>query len=587
MSDEHPTLPTEDAEITVVGDLVGEVIAERYRVLDLIGRGGMGCVYRAEHILMKKVVALKVLHPEMTIQSDIVKRFEREAVAAGRIEHPNVARATDFGRLEDGSFYLALEYVEGQSLHAALEAGAMPEDRALNIAGQIAEGLAAAHKEGIVHRDLKPENIMLVERDDGSVLVKVLDFGIAKVPASAGSSGAPLTLMGTVFGTPAYMSPEQAAGQTVDHRADIYSLGILMFDMLTGDTPFNSEDLSAVLMKQITEVPPELTDVSEGTAQLVADLLKKQPDERPQEATDIVGRIVGMLGDVAVDPSKTRVQMASRPGSIADIDIADIDMELISDVANEHVSMPRWWFAVGMLVVAAVGAGGFYVYSERAAGDEVAAADEKQSAYVDDGPIDAVLEMAAISGEPEAIETLQKIPPAKRGVRHSLALASGLLKMRRPKPALAAYREALERDPELAEDLSIVRQVRLAATQPGVQEVALKLAADHLKSRGADILYEVWVGTKARTPITQLANELVGRADVRGKASASLSIALDLREAKSCDDYHALLPRAVRHGDRRTAHLLSRLTKEVEECELETEVESAIAAARERPSPVY
>ena len=129
--------------------------------------------------------------------------------------------------------------------------------------------------------------------------------------------------------------------------------------------------------------------------------------------------------------------------------------------------------------------------------------------------------------------------------------------------------------------------MRLAATQPGVQEVALKLADDHLKSRGADILYEVWVGTKARTPITQLANELVGRADVRGKASASLSIALDLREAKSCDDYHALLPRAVRHGDRRTAPLLSRLTKEVEECELETEVESAIAAARERPSPVY
>src|SRR5258708_4468984 len=170
----------------------------------------MGAVYRAEHVLMKKPVAVKVLHREMTVMGEVVKRFEREAVAAGRIEHPNVAVATDFGKLDDGAFYLVLEYAPGRSLTKALkEDGAFAVERALLIARQVAAGLGAAHEAGIVHRDLKPDNIMLTERGGTKDFVKVLDFGIAKVMATD-EGGSALTRLGSVFGTPQYMSPEQA-----------------------------------------------------------------------------------------------------------------------------------------------------------------------------------------------------------------------------------------------------------------------------------------------------------------------------------------------------------------------------------------
>ncbi|HEV8549185.1 MAG TPA: serine/threonine-protein kinase, partial [Polyangiaceae bacterium] len=212
--------------------LVGTLLAERYRVVALLGSGGMGAVYRAEHVHMKKPVAVKILHRHMTTNQEVVARFEREAVAAGRIEHPNVAAATDFGRLADGSFYLVLEYVEGKSLGLAMDEGPMPPARALGIVRQIAGGLAAAHAAGIVHRDLKPDNVLLVERDGVRDIVKVLDFGIAKVHLEEGSGHRPLTQIGTIFGTPQYMSPEQGQGHTVDARSDLYALGVLAYEML-------------------------------------------------------------------------------------------------------------------------------------------------------------------------------------------------------------------------------------------------------------------------------------------------------------------------------------------------------------------
>src|SRR5580692_1688622 len=159
----------------------GTIIAERYRVDSLLGEGGMGKVYAAEHVHMRKQVAIKVLHPEMSTTPEVVARFEREAVAAGKITHPNVAAATDFGRLADKSFFLVLEYVAGTDLRKAVGKGALPPERAVHIVRQIAAAVGAAHAAGVVHRDLKPENIMLVERDGDPDFVKVLDFGIAKI----------------------------------------------------------------------------------------------------------------------------------------------------------------------------------------------------------------------------------------------------------------------------------------------------------------------------------------------------------------------------------------------------------------------
>src|SRR5690606_10267208 len=189
--------------------LVGRVLAGRYRIERMRGAGGMGTVYRARHVHMRKTVAVKVLHREMTHLPEVVARFEREAVAAANIEHPNVAAATDFGRLENDSFYLVLEYIEGQSLTERLDReGVFPPPLALHIVRQIADALATAHAAGVVHRDLKPDNVMLVERDGDPGFVKVLDFGIAKVDMTGGDQQA-LTKLGSIFGTPDYMAPEQ------------------------------------------------------------------------------------------------------------------------------------------------------------------------------------------------------------------------------------------------------------------------------------------------------------------------------------------------------------------------------------------
>src|SRR5262245_48337632 len=162
--------------------LVGQVLSERYRIESVLGEGGMGAVYMAQHVLMRKRLAVKVLHPEMTRMPEMVARFEREAMAAAHIEHPNVAAATDFGKLDDGAFFLVLEYVEGTSLRDLIANGPLGTERSLHITYQMASALSRAHALGIVHRDLKPENVMLVERDGDPNFVKVLDFGIAKVP---------------------------------------------------------------------------------------------------------------------------------------------------------------------------------------------------------------------------------------------------------------------------------------------------------------------------------------------------------------------------------------------------------------------
>jgi serine/threonine-protein kinase len=222
----------------------------------LLGRGGMGAVYRADHVHIKKSFALKVLHPELTHQDEAVKRFEREAIAAARIAHPNVATAIDFGNLPSGEFFIVLDYVQGKSLRVLLQReGQLSEARTVRICRQIAAGLAAAHAANVVHRDLKPDNVMLVESSTDTDFVKVLDFGIAKLRTEDVADEPAITRFGTIFGTPEYMSPEQALGQNVDARSDLYSLGIMMYEMLAGVTPFADEQLVTVLTRQMTDVP--------------------------------------------------------------------------------------------------------------------------------------------------------------------------------------------------------------------------------------------------------------------------------------------------------------------------------------------
>ncbi len=240
-------------------DLVGSIIADRYHVLKKLGEGGMGTVYLAEHVKMGRKSAVKVMNPGMVDDADAISRFNREAANASKISHTNVASVYDFGETTEGLIYLAMEFVEGPALTKVIEeAGALPPIRAADITRQAAEALAVAHDMGIVHRDLKPDNIMLAKNRDGSDCVKVVDFGIAK---AANNEAQKVTRTGLVVGTPEYMSPEQLAGDKLDGRSDIYSLGLVAFAMMTGKLPFPGETVQESMIARLTDEPKRLAEM--------------------------------------------------------------------------------------------------------------------------------------------------------------------------------------------------------------------------------------------------------------------------------------------------------------------------------------
>jgi serine/threonine protein kinase len=300
-------------------DLIGTEVNDRYRVLELIGEGGMGKVYLAEHVGIGKRVALKVLHPSYSRMLDLVERFRREARAASKIGHPNIVDVTDSGTTADGSAYFVMEYLEGVELGSVIEReGALDVARALKITGQICRALAAAHREGIIHRDLKPENIFLITRDGAADVVKVLDFGIAKTTEAEAQRERRLTSPGMAMGTPEYMSPEQAAGRPADARCDVYALGAIMYEMVTGIPPYSGDNFMEILTKKATIDPPAPLLVRGELPAQVSDLvmtaMARNPGDRPQSMETLeyelnkclagrgvaVAQILGMTTDAHV-----------------------------------------------------------------------------------------------------------------------------------------------------------------------------------------------------------------------------------------------------------------------------------------------
>jgi len=282
----HPG-PNDD---TSYSDWIGRTIDERYRIDGLLGEGGMGAVFEAEHLKLAKKVAFKVIHPEFAGDGEVAERFVREAMASAQLEHPHVATATDYGTLPEGGAYLVMQFVRGRSLRQVIdEDGKLDWVQSCEIMAQVADALSSAHKKGIVHRDLKPDNIMLEPRDDGTRLVKVLDFGIARVASevTGGKTGQALTRIGTVIGTPGYMAPEQALGETVDHRVDLYAMGLVLYEMISGEPLFDLVDLTAIVTRQLTEdVEPlsSLVIVPGELDELVSRSLQRDKDARPESA---------------------------------------------------------------------------------------------------------------------------------------------------------------------------------------------------------------------------------------------------------------------------------------------------------------
>ncbi|HEX7019207.1 MAG TPA: serine/threonine-protein kinase [Gemmatimonadaceae bacterium] len=326
--------------------MIGRVIAERYLVLARLGEGGMGRVYLAEHVRMNRQCAVKVMNPSLLNDTESSARFAREASSAARIIHPNVAAVFDFGE-SDKIVYIVMEFVDGEPLSRLLAAeGALDPRRAIDIGRQIADGLAAAHEIGIVHRDLKPDNIIVSRGRGGRETPKIVDFGIAKALSEGAYEG--LTQSGLVIGTPEYMSPEQLLGDPVDARADVYSLGCILFYMVTGTPAFGAESREQMIRRRLREAPPHIRDVNPNLPRrldtVIAHMLARSPSERmasAAEARDALDPALALAEWSPADSTVLRPTPRSLPTQSIPKVVDDIALQPTLPITQQRVSVRR------------------------------------------------------------------------------------------------------------------------------------------------------------------------------------------------------------------------------------------------------
>lgn len=381
----------------VADPLIGVIVADRYRIVEPLGRGGMGIVYKVEHARIGKLLAMKLLTGELSRNPDVVRRFKQEALTVSKLSSPNTVQVFDFGASE-GLTYLVMELVAGEDLARTLRTlGPMPFPRLGKLIIQACTSLAEAHQKGIVHRDVKPENIMVLRGRDGTDIAKVCDFGLAKLREGAELND--VTSQGAIVGTPYYMAPEQIRGEPVDHRADIYALGALMYRALTGHYPFNGPTPMAVFTKHLTEAPvppderaPEL-DIPAGACAIVLKALSKNPADRYQRVDDLQAALVDEVraaGTSSVEDlldsgqlrRLTRVSSTDVQGAVAKVEIATRD-----EVEHYERKLRRQrWGALASIGVflAGLGAGGvklfFHERAELTRGREIEPNDSAREA---------------------------------------------------------------------------------------------------------------------------------------------------------------------------------------------------------------
>jgi serine/threonine protein kinase len=341
--------------------LIGSVVDNRYEVLSVLGEGGMGVVYETRHRALGKRFALKALRQDLATDHEISARFVQEARTAASVSHPGLVEITDFGKLPNGQPFFVMELLEGQSLATLIRRGGpIPTGRALDIVHQLAEALNAAHERSIIHRDLKPDNIHISPAEGGRDRVTIVDFGLAKV---VGASG--LTRAGMVFGTPHYMSPEQATGEAPDHRADVYALGVVMYEMSTGRVPFEADSYMGVLTKHLYMAPTPPSQLP-GTAKLgaleaiILRCLEKQADHRYaslREMIEDMDRVLTTTGEwpAALWPGR-RVAGARSP--LADqLELPSHEELSLTAERRSEKRTPGWLFStIGSLFLVGIGA---------------------------------------------------------------------------------------------------------------------------------------------------------------------------------------------------------------------------------------
>ena len=537
----------------------------------------MGAVYIVEHVAMRKRMALKVLHREMGENAEVLARFEREAIAAAHVDHPNVAAASDFGRTADGQFFMVLEYIDGKSLAAALaEGGAMTEARAVTLTRQITSALVRAHDQGVVHRDLKPDNVMLVMRD-GVEQVKVLDFGIAKLHGELAASnvqpgGHPLTQLGVVFGTPAYMSPEQAMGQAVDARADLYAVGVMLFEMLAGKRPFDAEEQVRLLLMHANEAPPPLgplaPQASPELCAIVHRLLEKDPNARFPDAKTLLTALEGIATGETPPPVSLRVvapvsgvgPTVARTSAPSSTRTGAVQLDSFIDNLPPGVrSVPRPALLAGAIAIVVVPVLFLVVLLVARMGHGTSASTPSGSSAplaiptargISDGDV-----AKAAAGGSDDLERLATKAPTDPRIQHALVIA--YTHEDKHVDAMRALGKWAEGDPAAQTSPDVENAVLAAATgTPADLDAALAVMEGPLGAAGVDLMLDLQAKPGVANATKTRLNQSLAKPDVRAHASPAAALALDIKAAKTCDARYALLDRAKAEGDARVLGVL-------------------------------
>jgi tRNA A-37 threonylcarbamoyl transferase component Bud32 len=453
---------------------LGTVIDGRYKIESKLGEGGMGVVYAARHVIIDKRVAIKVLKKEAQTEETAGQRFIQEARAASRIGHANIVDITDFGTTADGSAYFVMEFLDGKTLGQLLASGPLPARRALTVATQVARGLLAAHRSGIVHRDLKPDNIFLVERDGQPDAVKVVDFGIAKVQSQGTAER--LTQAGMVLGTPEYMAPEAATGKETDHRVDEYSLGCILYEMLTGEVPFKGTNSQATLTKHVFEaaVPPSKRrpdlDVPPTLEAVVLRAMAKKPDDRYPSMRELVEAL-----DQAAERDGLALPRRAREGRSEQIAaVAEPRSEAGDGIPTEELPAPRRLgraLALGLAgggALATVGMAAWMALRPPASAPPLRAAAATAAAAPAPAVAAPVSPAVAPAAAAEVTLTLRSSPPGAAVLEKGERLGLTPLSLRRPaqvRPVTLLFRLAGYKDVErvLVADANHDVEVVLAA----------------------------------------------------------------------------------------------------------------------------
>jgi serine/threonine-protein kinase len=530
----------------VFDPLIGAVVGDRYRVVSRLGVGGMGAVYRAEHTMMRKDLAIKVLLPEFSGKDEFVRRFEREAESASRLQHPNIITVTDFGRTREGSLFLAMEFLAGESLSRVIKGGPMPRERALHVIRQILRGLEHAHAAGIVHRDLKPDNIMLVERDGQADVVKILDFGIAKVTEPVTGRGVGVTALtqaGMIFGTPEYLSPEQALAEVVDPRADLYAAGVILYEMLAGRKPFESDDKVKLISMHLAHAPPRLReanpniDVPVALEQVVLQALEKSRENRFATATAFLQALedAEAMADAGAGDEAAALGVQAPVGAL--------------DRLGRFLSGGRA-LALALAVVAAVSVAVYKRGAQhralvstptRPAPPPPALADRLKK-------VEALLEGGATTQARLALEGELSERPRDARLRYMLgrvAFAEG-----KHAEALAQYREAIGLDAGFRGDPVLLEHVQEALGESRNVEAALDLAIDKIGAPAAGLLLKI----ANDSPELQRRQRAVAALDEMGKGDRVDRVGLamlQLKRARGCEEKKVFVEKLRDLGDPR------------------------------------